>query len=110
MIVGTSDSKLHLLNTLTWFQTSSFDMNNMTLTANNTDELLNIYKETGSDDGIFYQALPRPYNLPTPQKIRGISLISVSKDGHYVAAKSDALPTCVFVWDLTELSLNSVII
>jgi len=78
MLVGTTDSKLNLLNTMTWFQTCSFDMNNMTLTTTNTDELLNIYKETGSDDGIFYQALPRPCNLPIPQKIRGISLISVS--------------------------------
>lgn len=85
-------------------------MNHTTLTATNTDELLNIYKETGSDDGIFYQALPRPYNLPAALKIRGISLITISQDGHYVAAKSDALLTCVYVWDLTELTLNSVII
>ena len=85
-------------------------MNHTTLTATNTDELLNIYKETGSDDGIFYQALPRPYNLPSALKIRGISLITISQDSHYVAAKSDALPTCVYVWDLTELTLNSVII
>ena len=78
MFVGTSDSKLHLLNTLTWYQTSSFDMNHTTLTVTNTDELLNIYKETGSDDGIYYQALPRPFNLPTALKTRGISLITIS--------------------------------
>ena len=78
MFVGTSDSKLHLINTRTWYQTSSFDMNHTGLTVTNTDELLNIYKETWANDGIFYQALGRPYNLPVALKIRGISLITVS--------------------------------
>jgi hypothetical protein len=53
-------------------------MNHITLTVANTDELLNIYKETSATDGIFYQALARPYNLPASLKIRGISLITVS--------------------------------
>ena len=85
-------------------------MNQTTLTVGNTDELLNIYKETESNEGIFYQALHRPFNLPLASKLRGISLLAVSFDGNYAATKADSQPNCVFVWDLGDLTLNSVVL
>jgi hypothetical protein len=39
-------------------------MNHESLTLTKTDDLLNIYKESGTDEGVYYQALTRPFNMP----------------------------------------------
>ena len=42
-------------------------------------------------------------------KGRGISIIEVSFDNRFCATKCEATPRCVWIWDLIEMSLNSLL-
>ena len=66
--------------------------------------------------------MARPYEIPVlnmnqqaPSTVgsmpnRGVSLIAVSFDSRYAASKDEASPQIVWIWDLVELSLNSVLV
>ena len=41
---------------------------------------------------------------------KGISLIEVSYDSRFAASKSETSPRCIWVWDLVEMSLNSILV
>jgi WD40 repeat protein len=40
----------------------------------------------------------------------GISLIAISQDAKMVATKNESQPNIVWVWDITKLSLNSILV
>jgi hypothetical protein len=89
MLIGTIDSKIHMYSTLSWKETFSYTHNYEKLTTQNTSDLLNIYQETDSNDGIYYEALQRPFTIPVAGKGKGVSQISLSQDGRYIAVKTD---------------------
>jgi len=41
---------------------------------------------------------------------RGITKIEVSYDSRFAATKCETSPRCVWVWDLIEMSLNSIMV
>ena len=43
-------------------------------------------------------------------KGRGISIIQFSYDNRFCATKCEATPKCVWIWDLVEMSLNSILV
>ena len=43
-------------------------------------------------------------------KGRGISIIEISHDNRFCATKCEAAPKCVWIWDLVEMSLNSLLV
>jgi len=123
VLAGYFDQKLRLYNSLSWRELFAFDHSLEKLTDENSPEVLNIYQESDSRDGIFYDAVSRPYNiphLPLQQQVavkassqppkRGISIISVSFDSRFVASKNENTPRCVWIWDMVEMSLNSLLI
>lgn len=121
-----------MYNTLSWREMFSFDHSLEQLTEFNSSDVLNIYMESESPDGIYYEALNRPFKVPrgsitkyltqfasTKQQIeskqatsnaRGISVIAISHDDRYCATKNEQTPCCVWVWDLIEMTLNSLIV
>ena len=66
--------------------------------------------------------MARPFEIPVlnlhqqaPSTVdslpnRGVSLITVSFDSRYAASKDESSPQIVWIWDLVELSLNSVLV
>jgi WD40 repeat protein len=131
VFAGHFDEQLRMYNTLSWREMFAFDHSFEELTEYNTTEILNIYYENESADGIYYEALNRPFKIPRAsataylsmfgpgKKVekcdfveakRGISLIAVSFDDRFCATKNEATPNCVWVWDLQEMCLNSLIV
>ena len=112
-----------MYNSLSWNELYAFDHSWDELTQANSSDVLNIYKECDSVDGVYYQALSRPFRVPRTQlqdqvagvgvgKVarKGISKIEVSYDSRFAATKSETSPNCVWVWDLIEMSLNSILV
>lgn len=112
-----------MINSLSWRELYSFDHSWEELTEVNSSDILNIYKECDSADGVYYQALSRPFAIPRAPlqdqvagvgigKVakRGISRIEVSFDSRFAATKCETSPNCVWVWDLVEMSLNSLMV
>lgn len=53
-----------MINSLSWSELFVFDHSWDELTELNSSDVLNIYKESESKDGVFYDALPRPFKIP----------------------------------------------
>jgi len=53
-----------MYNTLSWREMFSFDHSLEQLTEFNSSDVLNIYMESESPDGIYYEALNRPFKVP----------------------------------------------
>jgi WD40 repeat protein len=107
------------------FGGSCFEDGGLTLTEGNTPSEVNIYVENESirDGSSVYDIGKKPFKVPQlPQhqvsvgtkgdmlpKV-GISLIAISHDQRYCATKSELHPLAVFIWDLTRLTLNSLML
>ena len=79
--------------------------------------------ETESREGSVYEVAKKPFKVPNLQVNQisskntfnsdlpkvGISLVAISHDARFVAAKNELYPTIVWIWDLVRLSLNSVL-
>ena len=63
-MAGYYDEKLRLFNGLSWSELFTFDHSSTELTDLNSSDVLNIYKEADSKEGVFYEALQRPYKVP----------------------------------------------
>lgn len=122
VFVGHYDEQVRMYNALSWREMFSFDHSLEQLTEFNSSDVLNIYQESESPDGIYYEALNRPFKVPrgslsnyltsfssnkqqleakqAPAIARGISVIAVSFDDRYCATKNEQTPCCVWVWDL----------
>lgn len=112
-----------MINSMSWRELFAFDHSWNELTEVNSSDILNIYQECDSSDGVFYKALSRPFDVPRIPlhdqvagvgigKVakRGISLIQVSHDSRFCATKCETSPNCVWIWDLVEMSLNSILV
>ena len=49
---------------MSWSELFTFDHSWEELTEFNSSDVLNIYKEAESKEGVFYDALPRPFKIP----------------------------------------------
>lgn len=115
LVISSTSAKLSIYNTLSWQEQYSFDHSLPQLNDRNTGELLNIYRECDNkQEGIFYEALSRPYEVQNKNTqnsaARGITLIAISPDSKFLASKSTTSPNCVWIWDLNEYNLNSILI
>ena len=66
MVAGYCDSKLRLINTLSWKEVYAFDHAHLfdELNESNSSADLNIYIENETtDDGPLYEAIGKPYKL-----------------------------------------------
>ena len=52
------------MNSMSWSELFAFDHSWEELTEFNSSDVLNIYKEAESKEGVFYDALPRPFKIP----------------------------------------------
>ena len=121
IFAGHYDEQLRMYNALSWRETFTFDHSLEELTEFNSSDVINIYLENESADGIYYEALNRPFKIPRGSSIsylssfgagkkvekneycevkRGISVIAISFDDRFCATKNEATPNCVWVWDL----------
>ena len=81
------------------------------LTAQNTGELINIYKEVNTKtDGSYYEAMQRPFELGRVKSQKGIQQIALSSDSKFCATLCATTPKCVWVWDLSDYNLNSILV
>jgi len=64
IFVGHYDEQARMYNTLSWREMFSFDHSLEQLTEFNSSDVLNIYMESESPDGIYYEALNRPFKVP----------------------------------------------
>ena len=64
IMAGFHDEKLRMINSLSWRELYAFDHSWEELTEVNSSDILNIYREQESVDGVFYEALTRPFNVP----------------------------------------------
>ncbi len=53
-----------MINSMSWQELYAFDHSWDELTEVNSSDILNIYKENDSNDGVYYQALGRPFIVP----------------------------------------------
>lgn len=89
LLIGTSLGNVHVINEHSLVESFKLDHQLESITATNTNDLVNIYKESESRDGIFYDALQRPYKLPVAASQRkAIELIAKSFDGRFAAIKA----------------------
>jgi hypothetical protein len=114
---------LRLINTLSWKEVFAFDHGIDILNDNNSNTDLNIYVESETkEDGPLYEAVSKPFELkkltkqestvfkPDTELPRvGISKIVVSFDSNYVATICEQSPFYVWIWDLSNIQLNSII-
>ena len=123
---GYCDSKLRLISTLSWKEVFAFDHAHVfeELTDENSSPDLNIYIENEtSEDGPLYEAVSKPYKLEKlsasdASKIQadtdlprvGVSKIVISHDSNFAATLSENTPNYVWIWDLTKLVLNSILV
>ena len=61
ILAGFHDEKLRMINSLSWRELFAFDHSWEELTEVNSSDILNIYQEEESPEGVFYQALSRPF-------------------------------------------------
>ena len=108
---------------MSWQELFAFDHSWESLTEVNSSDILNIYLESDSGDGVYYQAVSRPFSvprIPLQDQVpgvgvgrvakRGVSRIEVSFDSRFAATKCETSPRCIWIWDLVEMSLNSLLV
>ena len=106
---------------MSWSELFGFDHSWEELTDLNSSDVLNIYQERDGGDGTYYDAMSRPFKVPQLAlqdqkesygmgKGRGISIVQLSHDNRFCATKCEATPKCVWIWDLVEMSLNSLLV
>ena len=64
ILAGYYDEKLRLYNALSWSELFVFDHSWEELTHYNSSDVLNIYREAESREGVFYEAPQRPFKIP----------------------------------------------
>jgi hypothetical protein len=63
VLAGYFDDHLRVFNTLSWREIFAFDHSLQELTEFNSPDVLNIYCESESKDGIYYEAVNRPFTV-----------------------------------------------
>jgi WD40 repeat protein len=111
MALSSTNESLRVFSALSWQEQYAFDHSMPELTVNNTGELINIYRECeANNEGSYYEAMQRPYQIKRVDSKKGITSVALSSDAKFVAAVSACTPHCVWVWDLSDYNLNSVLV
>ena len=111
LALGSTSENLRVFSAFSWQEQYSFDQAMPELTAQNTGELINIYKEVNTKtDGSYYEALQRPFELGRVKSQKGMLQIALSGDSKFCATVCATTPRCVWVWDLTDYNLNSILV
>lgn len=111
LALGSTSENLRVFSAFSWQEQYSFDQALPELTAQNTGELINIYKEVNTKtDGSYYEALQRPFELGRVKSQKGMLQIALSTDSKFCATVCATTPKCVWVWDLTDYNLNSILV
>lgn len=126
LAAGAYDQRIRLYNHISWKEITEFEHKKML----SEDEDVHIYSEEEYKQGgpynfeeevsSRYKMLDLPIKLTltkttgskesNPASGNGVSLISWSYDSKYIASKNDNTPNCVWIWDLSTLSLSVVLI
>eukprot|EP01112_Ceratiomyxa_fruticulosa_P007573 TRINITY_DN1970_c0_g1_i3.p1 TRINITY_DN1970_c0_g1~~TRINITY_DN1970_c0_g1_i3.p1 ORF type:complete len:452 (-),score=74.72 TRINITY_DN1970_c0_g1_i3:49-1404(-) len=127
--VGSFDQKLRILNHITWKILAEFS-HPQELLKNPTFANVIVYKEVGVEnspvsslDGFPLQTkyividdvsnVSVPFVKPLPDKPNpkvGVSLQSWSSDSRLILTKNSAMPTALWIWDVSKLSLLALIL
>ena len=131
LLLGGGDSTIKVFNSLNWSLISDLEIPDFLIESPQVeiyeerqidvadlDVDLRIAKEW-ANPGLEFEYVvvnERPVQLTpistkerSPNKL-GVSLMSFSPDGLYLCVKSDTLPSTVFIWNVVELSLMSVVV
>ena len=112
--LGCYDGTCKLLNSVTWSVLKEWKHSLDALSKNTI-----IYEEQCSESGSRFvikestESLELPYvkaNHDDPYLLVGIGLAVFSTSGRYLATRCDAVPSVVWVWDMQDLSLISLVI
>lgn len=79
VFVGHYDEHLRVYNTLSWREMFAFDHSLEELSEFNSSDVLNIYSENESADGIYYEALNRPFKIPRTSTTAYLSAFGAGK-------------------------------
>jgi WD40 repeat protein len=122
--VGFYDQVIRIYNHITWKLIIEFS-HPQTISENNSN--VNIFKEEESDDYIYgsehnkkttkYIDVQVPVKLPNvkpnidkPNPAIGIGECNWSYDSNYFATRNDNMPNVLWIWQISSLSLHTVII
>ncbi|KAF2087148.1 tricorn protease domain 2-containing protein, partial [Saccharata proteae CBS 121410] len=113
MAVGGFDQRVALLSTRTFAPTVFLDHTSIVQLPEG-----NIWQESVSATSArSYGIAAQPVNPPTatrspsePISKMGISVIAFNADGTLIVTRDDAMPTSVWLWDLTRLTARTVLI
>lgn len=125
LAAGACDQKLRLYNHISWKEITQFEHKKEL----SEDEEIHVYTEEEyrqggpysieSDVTSRYKMLDLPIKLKASSSTNkennpvsgvGVSLVTWSYDGKYVATKNDNTPNCVWIWDISTLSLSVILI
>lgn len=126
LAAGSYDQKVRLYNHISWKEITDFEHKKYL----SEDEDIHIYTEEEYKQGgpynfeeevtSRYKMLDLPIKLTVskltsnkennPITGNGVSLLVWSYDSKYIATKNDNTPNCVWIWDVSTLSLNVILI
>lgn len=130
LAIGGGDSKLRVFNSINWSLILELDVSNQLkaehgtliyeekeLSINEVDIDLKIAKEWNSKriDTQYFKIDKRPVQLATTSKLRyeknshGINEMKFSPNGLYLSITNDLMPTCVFVFDVLNLRIDTIL-
>lgn len=122
--VGSYDQRCRLLHNITWHPLADFPHTGGALVGTDfptgASGSLVVYQEVIESTGQSrYEVLSDPHavRVPSikpdsskPNPRIGVSLIAFSSDNRYLATRNDNQPTAVWVWDISRLSLCSLLL
>lgn len=109
--MSSSNEAVRIFNVLSWQEQYAFDHSLVELTSLNTGELINIYMEIDTQlEGSYYEPVQRPFVVPRVDSKRGVIICALSCDAKYCAAVCASSPRCVWIWDLSDYNLNSILV
>lgn len=125
LAAGAYDQKVRIYNHISWKEITEFEHKTML----SEDEDIHIYSEEEYKQGSAYnfeeEVTSRYKMVDLPIKLsvakssnkenspisgNGVSIVAWSHDAKFLATKNDNTPNCVWVWDISTLSLSVVLI
>lgn len=139
LAIGSFDEKVRVLNNITWKPVaehchtptvedtrvvvySEVEKKASIVSASSAAALVKAGATTSPKSSIFpvqskYETLEAPVTVPNlkpdpekPNPKLGVSSVRFSLDGRYIATTNDNMPTAVWIWDMTKLTLSVVLL
>ena len=134
LAIGSFNEKIHVLNNVTWKPVAEYTHSSMiedsrvvvysevekkagVMSSSSAASLVKAGLQT-SNKSLFpvqskYETLEVPVSVPSlkpdpekPNPKQGVSCIRFSSDGRYIASLNENMPSTVWIWDITKLSLS----